>query len=201
MPLDIEITDGLGSHLGREAALLHAVGTACMTLDWPLPPDDADGELLPEVVARLSRALAACGHVAFRHDEQPAAALSFHPPRRPAAARLRDALLAPLGLANPPFALAIAARPAGVAELFAYGGWSFAVQAALVFDPDADPAPILAALRHHGDWRRRPLPPGARLLFAPGHDGAFAVAAGPPEWLARFKAALAAPPSPRNLPP
>jgi hypothetical protein len=71
-------------------------------------------------------------------------------------------------------------------------GWSYAVQAAVVFDPDADLLPILGALRQGLDWRQRPLPDSARLLFGPGHDGDFAVIASADDvWLQRFKAALA----------
>ena len=74
---------------------------------------------------------------------------------------------------------------------FAYGGWSYGLQQALVFDPAADPAPILAALGRGLDWRRRTLPKGARLLFGSGHDGCSAVVASENrDWLDRFRAAL-----------
>lgn len=181
----IEVVDGVAAARGSEAARLVARDAVCATVDWPLPPDDAEEAIRPDVVMALSRALAACGHVAFRHDE-PSKAFLPAPPR-PLGKRLLDLT----GLGDAPFGLSIATDAAGVAALFAYGGWNCAVQSALVFDPDIDPSPVLGALGGGLDWRHRALPSGVRLLFGPGHDGDFAVvAAVEPVWLAHFKTAL-----------
>jgi len=142
----------------------------------------------PDVVAAVSQALAACGKVAFRYDDPLEGAEIYDPPAK---ANLKTRLLDLAGLGEDSFGIVVASDPAVIAALFAYGGWSYAVQSALVFDPAADPAPILDALRQGLNWRQRPLPDSARLLFGPGHDGDFAVIAAPDTvWLTRFKAAL-----------
>ncbi|MGO4871103.1 MAG: hypothetical protein ACLPGW_10915 [Roseiarcus sp.] len=188
MTAGIEIAEGVAADRGVEAARLKPRNAVCATVDWPLPPDDGEETILRGVVAALSRALAACGSVAFRHDGPLEGAKSYHPPPTRS---VEDRLLDLAGLGEDSFGLVVATDPTAVAALFAYGGWSCAAQAALVFDPAADPAPILDALRRGLDWRRRTLPDGARLLFGPGHDGDFAViAAADPAWLGRFKAAL-----------
>ena len=185
----IEIADGVAANRGAEAARLLPLRAVRATVDWPLPPDDSEETILPDVVAALSRALAACGSVAFRYDEPLEGATIYHPPPKQS---VKDRLLGLAGLGNELFGLAVALDPAVIGALFAYDGWSFAVQSALVFDPAADPSPILDALRLDLDWRGRTLPEGARLLFGPGHDGDFAVvAAADPVWLERFKAASA----------
>ena len=192
MTAGIVITDGVAANRGAEAARLCPEHTHCATLDWPLSPADSETTVPSDVVAALSRALAACGSVAFRSDEPPEGADTFYPAgHRSAAERLRNGLRNLVGLGDAPFGLVVTTNPAAISALFAYGGWSYAAQAALVFDPAADAEPVLDALRLGLDWRRRLLPAGARLLFGPGHDGDFAViAAANPEWLARFKAAL-----------
>ena len=184
----IEIADGLGEGRGTEAARLVPRAAVYATVDWPLPADDSEESVRPDVVAALSHALAACGSVAFRHDTHLAGAVLHQPPpARSVMGRVLDVA----GLGEDTFGLAVASDPAVVGALFAYGGWSYAAQAALVFDPACDPEPILAALRDGLDWRGRTLPQGARLLFGPGHDGDFAVvAASDTGWLEQFKAAL-----------
>ena len=156
-------------------------------MDWPLPPDDFEDTVLPDVAQALSHALAACGRVAFRCDDPPPGTDTI-PPRPSPLTRVRDKVLGWAGLQDGPFTIAIASDPVAIAALFDYGGWSLGWQAALAFDPTADPAPIFGALQRGLDWQKRNLPPGARLLFGPGHDGAFAVvAAADATWLARFK--------------
>ncbi len=184
----IEITDGLGDDRGTEAARLAPRMAVCATVDWPLPADASEESIRPDVVAALSRALAACGSVAFRHDAPLAGAVLHQPPpARSTMGRVLDVA----GLGEYTFGLAVASDPAVIVGLFTYGGWSYAAQAALVFDPTSDPAPMLAALRDGLDWRGRSLPQGARLLFGPGHDGDFAVvAASDIGWLEQFKATL-----------
>jgi hypothetical protein len=184
----IQIVEGVAVDRGVETARLLPRNAVCATVDWPLPPDDNDGTILPGIVAALSKALAACGKVAFRYDDPVEGAERFDPPAK---ATLKTRLLDLAGLGEDSFGLVVASDPAVIAAMFAYGGWSYAVQAALVFDPEANPLPILDALRQGLDWRQRPLPDGARLLFGPGHDGDFAViAAANDVWLQRFKAAL-----------
>ena len=169
-------------------ARLEPLRTVRATVYWPLPPEDSEDTVRPDVVAALSSALAACGKVAFRYDGfLPGAEISIPPAPRSVANRLLDIA----GLGGNAFGLAVASDPTVVAALFAYGGWSYALQSALVFNPDADTRPILDALRQDLDWRRRSLPQGVRLLFGPGHDGDFAVvAAADRSWLERFKAVL-----------
>ena len=188
MRAGIEIVDGLSEGRGIEAARLVPRQAVCATVDWPLPADDSEELLRPDVIVALSRALAACGNVAFRHDSPMGGALLYEPPL---SRSIKDRLLDIAGLGDDTFGLAVASDPDAIGALFAYGGWSYAVQAALVFDPATNPAPILQALREGLDWRRRPLPDGARLLFGPGHDGDFAVVgASNGIWIERFKAAL-----------
>jgi hypothetical protein len=188
MKAGIQIVEGVSVDRGVQAARLAPRHAICATVDWPLPPDDSDGTMLPHVIAALSQALAACGKVAFWHDGPLAGAERYDPPAR---ATLKTRLLGLAGLGDDSCGIAVASDPAVIAAMFAYGGWSFAMQAALVFDPEADPLPILGALRQGLDWRQRPLPAGARLLFGAGHDGDFAImAAADDVWLKRFKAAL-----------
>lgn len=191
MKAGIEFVQIAATSRGAEAARICPLNAVSALLDWPLPPDDFDDAILPDAAVALSTALAACGRVAFRYDDPLAGAEMFLPPQK------RSIIAWGLGLAGfgpDIFGIAVASEPAIVAALFAYGGWSHAIQAALVFDPAADPAPVLAGLRQGLDWRRRALPAGARLLFGPGHDGAFGViAAADPVWLARFEAALESP--------
>ena len=188
MKAGIEFVDGLGEGRGTEAARLVPLAAVYATVDWPLPADDSEESVRPDVVAALSRALAACGSVAFRHDTHLAGAVLHQPPpARSVMGRVLDLA----GLGEDTFGLAVASDPAVICALFAYGGWSYAAQAALVFDSACDPAPMLAALRDGLDWRGRSLPQGARLLLGPGHDGDFAVvAASDIAWLERFKASL-----------
>ena len=183
----IQVVDGVPPR-GVEASRLKPLRTVRATVDWPLPSENSEDRVRPEIVAALSRALAACGSVAFRYDDHlPGAAISI--PRAPRSVVNR--LLDVVGLGGHAFGLAVASDPGVVAALFAYGGWYFAVQVALVFDPEIDPAPILDLLRGDRSWRGRPLPDGVRLLFGPGHDGDFAVvAAADRAWLERFKSAL-----------
>lgn len=189
MTPEIDITDGVGTGRGIEAARLQPLDAVCATLDWPLSSDDdGDATIPPAVAAALGQALAACGLVAFRQDDKPYGALFYEPPLKTS---IMDRLLDSVGLAPDHFGIVIVANPADIAGLFAYGGWSLAAQAALVLDPEADQVPIVAALRQGLDWRSRPLPPGARLLFGPGHDGDFAVIAAADGYeLERFKRAL-----------
>jgi hypothetical protein len=188
MTAGIQIVEGVAVDRGVEAARLLPRNAVCATVDWPLPPDDKDGTILPDVVAALSQALAACGKVAFRYDDPLEGAEIYDPPAK---ATLKTRLLDLAGLGEDSLGLVVASDPAVIAAMFAYGGWSYGVQAALVFDPDADPLPILDALRQGLDWRQRPLPDNARLLLGPGHDGDFAViAAADAVWLKRFEAAL-----------
>lgn len=188
MTAGIELVEGLAANRGAEAARLVPLHATCATVDWPLSSDDAEETVRPDVVALLSQALAACGSVAFRHDH-PSGDRGVHQSTRRRS--LKDRLIDVAGFGSSSFGLLVATDPVIIANLFAYGGWSYASQLALVFDPDADPAPIMAALRESLDWRNRLLPAGVRLLFGPGHDGDFAVvAAADPSWLSRFKAEL-----------
>ncbi len=187
MKASIEITDGVPPR-GTEAARLEPLRTVRATVDWPLPPEDSEDTVRPDVVSALSSALVACGKVAFRYDGPLAGAETSIPP---APRSIANRLLDIAGLGGNAFGVAVASDPAVAAALFAYGGWSYALQSVLVFDPEADPAPILDVLRQDLDWRGRALPDGVRLLFGPGHDGDFAViAAIDPSWLERFKASL-----------
>ena len=184
MKASIQITDGVPAR-GTEDARLEPLRTVRATVDWPLPPEDSEDTVPPDVVATLSRALAACGKVAFRYDEPlTGAEMSIPPAPRSAVNRFLNMA----GLGRDSFGLV---EPTVVAALFAYGGWSYALQSVLVFDPDIDASPILDLLRQDLDWRGRTLPDGVRLLFGPGHDGDFAViAATDQSWLDRFRAML-----------
>ena len=188
MKAGIEIVDYQGEARGIEAARLISVHTVCAFVDRPLPADGSEETVDLDVVTALSLALAACGNVAFRYDNPLSGAAIFQPPpTRP----IKDRLLDLAGLGDENFGLVVASEPSTIGALFAYGGWSYAAQCAVVFDPAADPAPVLHALRCGLDWRERKLPVGARLLFGPGHDGDFAiVAATDAAWLEHFKAAL-----------
>lgn len=184
----IRIAEGVAAERGAEAARLMPAGAICATVDWPSPAEECDEMIRPDVVAALSTALAACGSVAFRYDDPlPGAEL-----RQPPAPRsVKDRLLDLAGVGDDSFGLVVASDPLAVAALFAYDGWSFAAQSALVFDHAADLWLILDALRLGLDWRGRALPDGARLLFGAGHDGDFGVvAARDRAWLERFQAAL-----------
>ncbi len=184
----IKVVEWFGQGRGTEAARLVPRHTVCATVDWPLPPAESADAVRPDVIAALSCALATCGSVAFRHDTPVVGAVTHEPPPTRS---IKDRLLDLAGLGDDTFGLAIAPDPAAVSALFAYGGWSYAAQAALVFDPAVDPTPILQALREGLDWRGRALPEGARLLFGPGHDGDFAViAASNRLWIEKFEAAL-----------
>lgn len=187
MKASIQITDGVLAR-GMEAARLEPLRTVRATVDWPLPPEDSEDTVRPDIVAALCRALAACGKVAFRCDEPLAGAETSIPPTpRSVVNRLLDIA----GFGGDAFGLVVASEPTIVAALFAYGGWSYALQSVLVFDPDINASPILEAVRQEPDWRGRTLPDGVRLLFGPGHDGDFAVIAATDEsWLERFKAML-----------
>ena len=188
----VTVTPGVPRERGIEAARLIPTHASCALIDWPIPPEDCETALLPETARTLARALAACGHVAFRADDPDPAFLHYQPPSPSPGGRLLEEVRGLFGAGTDRPGLAVAATPEGVARLFDFGGWSYAVQAAIVFDPAADPAPILAALGDSLDWRARPLSAPARLLFGPGHDGAFAVvAAADPTWIERFQAALA----------
>jgi len=173
MNAGITISDGVAAGRGPEAARLLPQFTVLATIDWPLPPDDGEETILPEVVTAVSSALAACGSVAFRYDEPLAGAKIYHPaPSCSITSRPLDIA----GMGESLFGIVVATDPEVIAALFDYG-WSYAMQSALVFDPEADPSPILDALRRGLDWRGSPLPSGVRLLFGPGHDGDFAVVA------------------------
>ncbi len=188
----ITITLGVPRERGAEAARLMPIGAVCAIVDWPLAPDDCETTLMPELARRLVRALAACGHVAFRYDEPDTSFALYAPPLPPLGGRLVESVRNLLGSGSDHCGVAVTASAQGAERLFDYGGWSYAQQAALAFDPASDPTPIIAAVRADLDWRDRALPAAARLLFGPGHDGAFAVlAAADVEWLRRFEAALA----------
>jgi hypothetical protein len=187
MRADITINDRIAAARGAEAARLVPENTVWATIDWPLPPDDCEETILPGVVTALSQALAKCGSVAFRSNEPLDGAIIYHPapPRS-----IKNRLLDLAGLGENLFGIIVATDPAVIAELFDEG-WNYAMQAAIVFDPEADSLPIFNALRRGLDWRGQNLPDGARLLFGPGHDGVFAViAASDPVWIVRFKRAL-----------
>ena len=188
MVASIEVTESVIAGRGAEAARLRPLHATCAIVDWPLPPDDSDVTVLPEIAAALGRALTACGTVAFRYDDPLDGVLSS----RPAPTRtIRDWLLDQFGAGRERLRLVTASDPAVVAALFAYDGWGVTMQAALAFDPACDPAPILDALDRGLDWRGRALPLGARLLLGAGHDGAFAVIAATERvWLERFGDAL-----------
>ena len=88
-------------------------------MDWPLPPEDSEDTVRPDVAAALSDALTACGKVAFRYDGPLAGAeISIPPAPRSVANRLLDIA----GLGGDAFGLAVASDPMVVAALFAYGG-------------------------------------------------------------------------------
>jgi hypothetical protein len=187
MKAGITISECNAVDRGGEAARLVPTHAVLAAMDWPLPPDDGEETILPGVVAALSQALAACGIVAFRCDE-PLEGATLYDPAPPRS--IVNRLLGFAGFGENSFGLVVATDPAVIAALFDHG-WSDAWQAAIVFDPAADPSPVLQALRRRLDWRGWPLPDGARFLFGPGHDGDFAVvAASDPIWLTRFKSAL-----------
>lgn len=188
MTVLITVTDDVPADCGAEAARLTPLQTVRAKVDWPLVAGDSEDGMRPEVVACLSRALAACGKVAFHCDQ----VLDGAEITIPIASRLiTDRLLDLAGLGGKTVSVAIASDPIVIAALFTYGGWSYAAQSALVFDPDVDPMPIFNALRQGSNWRGRMLPKGVRLLFGPGHDGDFAVVAAVEQsWLERFKTAL-----------
>jgi hypothetical protein len=189
MKAGIEVTLGVSASPRSEAARLQPQNAVYATVNWPLPPDDGEETILPDVVAALSHALAACGSVAFRYDDPLEGATLYQPgPRSSIINRVLD--IVGLGAADS-FGLVVSNDPATIAAMFEYGGWTLTMQMAVVFDPSANPAPILTALRGGLDWRERTLPESARLLFGPGHDGDFAVvAAANTTWLERFKDAL-----------
>jgi hypothetical protein len=188
----ITIVRGYPGGMGHEVERLVAAGAACAVVAWPAPPPDSD-DALPEPAAEvLCRALLAIGRLAFRWDAMPESldkARFFPAPRRSPLECLAswimpsdDAVL---------FGVMTTGDPAVASRLFTYGGWTAAVQAVLAYDPGADSGPIVAALQRGLDWRGRRLPAGARLLFGPGHDGAFGlVAAADAATLDRFAALL-----------
>ncbi len=157
------------------------------TVDWPLDQGEGEGTISASVVYALSSALASCGYVAFRYDEPlDGAVLYLRPPSRTLVSWLRYKA----GFGETLFGVVEAADHDVIAALFDFG-WTYAMQAALVFEPNADRANIFNALRCGLNWRDRPIPAGARLLFGPGHDGGFAVVAtSEPTWLKRFESAL-----------
>ena len=190
MRAGIVLTEALDPKRGVEAARLRPENTVIATIDWPLEPGDPENTVTSEVAAILSYALTSCGTVAFRYDEPLAfAATQSLPPPRTFGSEIRHSL----GLDKTVFGIVTATDRAVVEALFGYGGWSYAMQAALVLDPAGNPAEALEALAQRLDWRGHGLPLSTRLLFGPGHDGDFAVVAASSRfWLNRFKDALSA---------
>lgn len=176
-PALLTITRGSPSSRGFEIERLKALGTRQALVEWPSPPADGDETISSPAAAVLCRGLLRSGHVAFRWDDgDPAAGGTFFPEpssslvTKVAARLLHDDARATFG------AMASGVETV-VRRVFAWGGWSVGVQAALVYDPAADLAPIVQALQHGLDWRGRTLPRGCRLLFGSGHDGGLALVA------------------------
>lgn len=191
----ISVRPGIDADDGIEAMRLHAAGAVHACVEWSLPADEDDGPVPRDVAERIAAALCACGTVAFRADA-PAGASDWYPPQKPAAvSRVSGTVARLIGLSAPLRSGVIVSNvPATVAGLFDFDGWTPCDQIVLAFDPETDHGAIVEAVRGVDDWSERALPAGARLLFGPGHDGAFAaVAATNAGWLDRFAIALAAP--------
>ena len=179
------ITITLHPHLDRghhEIARLIPAGSPWAFIEWPLPPDGGESPILRATADMLCRALLRSGRLAFRWDDDeqaPDGEQRFFPkPARPILGRLTGGVL-PLGHDDDAFGVLTTEDPDVAAALFAWSGWIWAGQAVIVFDPALEDArSVITAVRHGLDWRRRPWPSGARLLFGPGHDGAFAAVAG-----------------------
>lgn len=173
----LTITRGAPSSRGLEIERLRALGTSQALVEWPTPPDDGDEAISPIAAAILCRALLRLGNVAFRWDEDgPVAGGTLFPePSASLVTRVAARLLHDDARAT--FGAMASGDEAVVRRVFAWDGWSVGMQAALVHDPAADLAPIVQALQHGMDWRRRTLPPGCRLLFGSGHDGGLALVA------------------------
>lgn len=178
--------------MGHEVERLVAIGAVCAVVEWPAPPPESDEPLPAPAAEALCRTLLAIGRLAFRWDTMPGSvgeACFFPAPRRSPLERLADRIVPKDGSVL--FGVMTTADLAVASRLFSYGGWTEAVQAVLAYDPAAESGPIIEALQRGLDWRGRTLPAGARLLFGPGHDGAFAlVAAADAATLNRFAALL-----------
>ena len=176
--------------MGREADRLVVRDAAVGVVDWPVPAND-DGDFPAAVARQLVAALLVCGRLAFRWDASPPPGESRpHPePPRSILQIAKRAFGSPSALT---FGVLETSDPAVALSLFDYGGWAQGSQAVLAFDPALqNTSSLVAALQGGIDWRKRTLPHGARLLFGPGHDGAFAVvAAAGLEQLDQFARAL-----------
>ncbi len=167
MKAGITIAEGVSAGRGAEAARLLAKHAVWATVDWPLEQDEGDRTISASVVYALSSALTSCGYVVFRYDEPlDGAVVYLRPPSRTLVSWLRYKA----GFGETSFGVVEATDHHVIAALFEFG-WTYALQTALVFEPNADRANIFNALRCGLNWRDRPLPGGARLLFGPGHDG------------------------------
>ncbi len=164
--------------MGREAARLAAKSSQCALVEWPIQSNDEDGGPASCVIDDLCRALLSWGRIAFRFDAaREETGTRFH--QEPAASLMSRAVgsLAP-ELFSPLFGVLSTSDATVARALFAYGGWSSGVQAAIAFSPVADdPTEVVRRLQRGLDWREEPLPAEARLLFGSGHDGGFAVVA------------------------
>ncbi len=138
-----------------------------------MPPGDDAGPITPQIATRLCQSLLRFGTIAFRADSPVAGGVFTPEPANPLWRRLCEAVVPTAAGAT--FGIITTDDLGVAATLFTWEGWRIGLQAALVFDRDADPGPIVGALRHGMDWRHRVFPPGSHLLLGSGHDGGFAV--------------------------
>ena len=161
---------------GHEAARLCADEFVSTILNWSLPLEDSGSPLPPGVGDVLGRTLLASGRLAFRLDLPPqimAIGDRFIPePRGNALGSLKRFFLHQ----DVRFGVLLTSDPRSAVEMFAFAGWIYAEQAALVLDPDLDASPeVIDRLQTSLDWRGFSLPPHVTALYGSGHDGAFSV--------------------------
>ena len=162
--------------MGQEAARLTPVGCARAVIDWSLPQDDTDDPMPPGVALVLCRTLLASGRIAFRCDAAPAELAQgdrYLPEPAPSAlAGIKRFLLQP----DVRFGTLVTSDERSALALFGFGGWTVALQAALVIDQDAgEPPEAVHRLQRLLDWRDYEFPPYVKALFGSGHDGGFSV--------------------------
>lgn len=163
---------------GFEIERLMPSGTISALIEWPLPPGDSDETMTPLTAAVLCSALLRSGHIAFRWDDAASGmGGTFFPEPPPPSLKTRVMASLLHGSLPATFGVLVTDDEIVARNLFVWGGWSLGGQAALVYDPAADPAPIVDALQHGMDWSGRTLPPGCKLLFGSGHDGGVALVA------------------------
>ena len=176
--LAISIQKSWVQDMGSETARLAPQGALRALIGWSSPADSCD-DPVPKGIARLiSRALLKSGRLAFRLDGSPekmSKGDQFFPERDAGSfAGFRRFLLRPeIG-----FGVLTTSNEMSASLLFEFGGWTEALQAVLVFSPEAtDISGLLGPLQSCLDWRRKPLPSPAVALFGPGHDGSFGIIA------------------------